>query len=467
MKDVAIFHRNLRIEDNAALYNASLNQNYFSLFVFDKEYWSQTDRSINQLKFALDSLTELETKLKKFNVNLYVFEGNLKDLADYLKKSYTKLNLHINHTTETEYFSKNLRKLAEEDSLNLKSYKDFGIQITEQNRDIWASDWKCHMKTKTFDVPLVNKNLNVLDLPTFSKFQNNLNQSSPHTQKGGTSSGKDLLSSFLEKRCKGYSKKMSSPSEAAHACSRLSPHIAFGTLSMRNIYQELENNINNSKYRWDLYSFKKRLHWHCHFIQKLDTQPSLQHQSMHSDCDILRPEADNELIDKWITGNTGFPFVDACMLYLKKYGWINFRMRAMLMSFASYNLWQPWQKTSPLLASTFTDYEPGIHICQVQMQSGVTGINLPRIYSVVKQSLDQDPDASWIKKQIPALKNIDEAKIHSAELGELYKEKIVDIKSSAKKARELIWQVRGNPEFKKKARAVYQLHGSRKRPNFN
>ena len=85
----------------------------------------------------------------------------------------------------------------------------------------------------------------------------------------------------------------------------------------------------------------------------------------------------------------------------------------------------------------------------------------------MKQSLDQDPDASWIKKQIPALKNIDEAKIHSAELGELYKEKIVDIKSSAKKARELIWQVRGNPEFKKKARAVYQLHGSRKRPSFN
>ena len=184
---------------------------------------------------------------------------------------------------------------------------------------------------------------------------------------------------------------------------------------------------------------------------------------MHPDCDNLRTETDNELIEKWITGNTGFPFVDACMLYLQKYGWINFRMRAMLMSFASYNLWQPWQKTSPLLASTFTDYEPGIHICQVQMQSGVTGINLPRIYSVTKQSLDQDPDASWIKEQIPDLRNIEKEKIHNAELGELYKEKIVDIKSSAKKARELVWQIRSNANFKAKARAVYQLHGSRKR----
>ena len=463
MKDAVIFHRNLRIEDNAALYNASLNQDYFSLFVFDKEYWSQADRSINQLKFALDSLKELETKLEKFNVNLYVFEGNFKDLAIYLNKIHPKLNLHINHTTETEYFSRNLKALKQNFSLSVNEYKDFGLQITNQNRDCWASDWQNYMKSETYKIPLVSKKFKTMNLPKFSEFKNYVNNYSAHIQKGGTISGKGLLTSFLEKRCKGYSKKMSNPSDAVIACSRLSPHIAFGTLSMRNIYQELEKNINNSKYRWDLYSFKKRLHWHCHFIQKLDTQPSLQHQSMHPDCDILRPEADHELIEKWMTGNTGFPFVDACMLYLKKYGWINFRMRAMLMSFASYNLWQPWQKTSPLLASTFTDYEPGIHICQVQMQSGVTGINLPRIYSVVKQSLDQDPDASWIKEQIPDLKNIDKAKIHSAELGELYKEKIVDIKSSAKKARELIWQIRGKADFKKKARAVYELHGSRKR----
>jgi len=464
VKDVIVFHRDLRIEDNAALYNASQNQNYFSIFVFDRAYWSQTDRSDNQLKFALDSLKELETKLKKFNVNLYIFEGNLLDLANYLNQNYSNLNLHMNHTTETEYFSKNLKALKQEQPLNFFSYKDFGIQITKRNRDHWASDWHNYMKRKTYSAPLPNKNPKKLNLPTFSEFKNYTNECSSHIQKGGTASGKDLLASFLEKRCRGYSKKMSNPSDAATACSRLSPHIAFGTISIRNIYQELEKNINHSKYKWDLYSFKKRLHWHCHFIQKLDTQPSLQHQSMHSDCDSLRSKTDKELIEKWISGDTGFPFVDACMLYLKKYGWINFRMRAMLMSFASYNLWQPWQHTSPLLASTFTDYEPGIHICQVQMQSGVTGINLPRIYSVVKQSLDQDPDGSWIKKQIPNLKNIDKSKIHSAELGELYKQKIVDVKSSAKKARELIWQIRSNPNFKKKARAVYELHGSRKKP---
>tara|TARA_Y100000816_G_scaffold227495_1_gene172540 strand:- start:1468 stop:2868 length:1401 start_codon:yes stop_codon:yes gene_type:complete len=463
MQDLLIFHRNLRIEDNASLYNASLNQDYSSVFIFDKEYWSQSDRSVNQLKFVIDSLNELELELKKFNVNLYIFEGNLRDFASYMNQNHPNSNLHMNHTTETEYFSRNLKALKQNFSLDVNEYKDFGIQIKNQNRDCWASDWQNYMKSETYKIPLVSKKFKTMNLPKFSEFKNYVNNYSAHIQKGGTLSGKGLLTSFLEKRCKGYSKKMSNPSDAVIACSRLSPHIAFGTLSIRNIYQELEKNINNSKYRWDLYSFKKRLHWHCHFIQKLETQPSLQHQSMHPDCDNLRTETDNELIEKWITGNTGFPFVDACMLYLQKYGWINFRMRAMLMSFASYNLWQPWQKTSPLLASTFTDYEPGIHICQVQMQSGVTGINLPRIYSVTKQSLDQDPDASWIKEQIPDLRNIEKEKIHNAELGELYKEKIVDIKNSAKKARELVWQIRSNANFKSKAKVVYQLHGSRKR----
>ena len=261
----------------------------------------------------------------------------------------------------------------------------------------------------------------------------------------------------------GYSIKMSSPVEAEHSCSRLSPHISFGTISLRTIFQEVQKSTNSSLFRKDLYSFKKRLHWHCHFIQKLETEPELEFKSMHPMCDSLREEENDELIEKWIAGETGFPFLDACMVFLKEKGWINFRMRAMIMSFASYNLWQPWQKTSPRLAELFVDYEPGIHICQVQMQSGVTGINLPRIYSVLKQSSDQDPSAMWIKGQINSLKNIEPKNIHEAELNEIYHEKIVDLKASAKKARETIWSVRKGSDFKKIAKDVYLKHGSRLR----
>ena len=225
----------------------------------------------------------------------------------------------------------------------------------------------------------------------------------------------------------------------------------------------MEHAIPQSAFKSDLNSFKKRLYWHCHFVQKLETEPELEFRSMHPMCDGLRESYNSEIIEKWITGQTGFPFLDACLLFLRDKGWINFRMRAMIMSFASYNLWQPWQKTSPLLAELFVDYEPGIHISQVQMQSGVTGINLPRIYSVTKQSREQDPCLRWTTKRLPSLAGLDQKSAHEAELKGLYLEKIVDLKSSAKKARELIWGIRGNPGFKDLAKKVYLKHGSRKR----
>jgi len=129
-------------------------------------------------------------------------------------------------------------------------------------------------------------------------------------------------------------------------------------------------------------------------------------------------------------------------------------------------LWQPWQKTSPLLAQLFTDYEPGIHISQVQMQSGVTGINLPRIYSVSKQSEDQDPDAIWIKNILPQLRGLNPQLIHASELNDLYIPQIIDLKSSARNARERVWSIRKSIEFKKEAAAVYKKHGSRRKRNF-
>jgi hypothetical protein len=86
--------------------------------------------------------------------------------------------------------------------------------------------------------------------------------------------------------------------------------------------------------------------------------------------------------------------VDACMRQLCATGWLNFRMRAMLVSFAAYHLWLHWRAPGLFLARQFLDFEPGIHWSQMQMQSGTTGINTLRIYSPAKQARDHDPWAS-------------------------------------------------------------------------
>ena len=469
MTDLIILSRNLRLRDNPAIYYGSLRSNYLVIYLYDETYWCGNGKSKRQLKFSNDCLAELNEGLKEFESKVNIFEGSFDDLKVWINKNFDDFDIHINHCTDIKYFRDGFLNFKDSFTGKINIYNDFGLQLSNFDRDSWSRNWNKIMNSEMLGNPKKSKLKQEVELSNYSnfssKFKNSFNDLD-NIQKGGTSQAQTLLESFLFERCKDYRVKMSSPIQSEKSCSRLSPHFTFGTISIREAYQTLNQFIPKSDNKSDLYSFKKRLYWHCHFIQKLHTEPELEFYSMHRMCDQLRPDHDDELIDKWINGETGFPFLDACMKYLRRYGWINFRMRAMIMSFASYNLWQPWQKTSPLLAQLFTDYEPGIHISQVQMQSGVTGINLPRIYSVSKQSADQDPDAIWIKKILPQLREIDPKLIHTSELNDMYIPQIIDLKSSARDARERVWSIRKSEEFKKEAAAVYIKHGSRKKRNF-
>ena len=469
MTDLIILNRNLRLLDNPAMHFGSLRSNYLVIYLYDKTYWKGNGKSMRQLKFSNDCLAELNDGLKKFDSKVNIFEGTFDDLKIWIKKNFNDFFIHINHCTDIKYFRDGFSKFTDSFPGKINVYNDFGLQLNNFDRDSWSRNWNKIMDSQILENPKKSKLKLDTKLLNFSSFSNKVKNSLvnlDNIQKGGSSQAYQLLESFLSERCKDYRVKMSSPIQSEQSCSRLSPHFTFGSISIREVYQILNKYYSKSQNKSDLYSFKKRLYWHCHFIQKLHTEPELEFYSMHRMCDQLRLEQDDELIDKWFNGETGFPFLDACMKYLHRYGWINFRMRAMIMSFASYNLWQPWQKTSPLLAQLFTDYEPGIHISQVQMQSGVTGINLPRIYSVSKQSQDQDPDAIWIKSILPQLNEVDPKLVHTSELNNVYIPQIVDLKSSARDARERIWSIRKSDEFKKEAAAVYLRHGSRKKRNF-
>ena len=188
----------------------------------------------------------------------------------------------------------------------------------------------------------------------------------------------------------------------------------------------------------------------------------------------MRPRpADAADLAAWSEGRTGYPFIDAAMRYLNAHGWINFRMRAMLMSFASYDLWLPWQEAGQVLARKFVDYEPGIHWSQCQMQSGETGINTVRIYSPVKQSHDQDPSGDFIREWVPELAQVAGALVHEpwridsetrAVLCPDYPAPRVDHKAVSKRAKDEIFARRATPEARTEAHGVYIKHGSRAGP---
>jgi deoxyribodipyrimidine photo-lyase len=149
----------------------------------------------------------------------------------------------------------------------------------------------------------------------------------------------------------------------------------------------------------------------------------------------------------------------------------------MLVSFASYDLWLPWRPSGLQLARWFTDYEPGIHWPQVQMQSGTTGINTLRMYAPVKQSLDQDPRGVFIRRWVPELAEVDEAFIHEpwrmptaaqaaagCKVGRDYPKPVVDHAEAVRLARGKFTELKRRAEHRAGARKVFLRHGSRKRP---
>ena len=294
--------------------------------------------------------------------------------------------------------NKRVTKWLKENNIKWVEFPNNGVVRDIKSRDKWSQNWYKEMTKSIIPAPSYMESINILSDFLLSaedlKLSDNQYMAS---QIGGRSTAMKLLNNFLYDRGEKYYKKMSSPISTVKSCSRISPYLAFGVLSMREIFQSVKKRIleikqKASEYRgkWliSLRSFASRLRWHCHFIQKLEDQPNIEFTNMNSYYDGLRENSfNNEYYEAWKVGKTGYPMIDACMRSLITTGWINFRMRAMLMSFANYHLWLHWHKTSLYLSNLFLDYEPGIHYSQTQMQSGTTGINSIRIYNPIKQGV--------------------------------------------------------------------------------
>jgi deoxyribodipyrimidine photo-lyase len=350
-------------------------------------------------------------------------------------------------------------------------------------RDRWSAHWDARMQAAPLAAPA---HVAWADLPWASCGERGASdlglpgEDVSLCQRGGRSRAQEVLQSFLQARGQHYRSQMSSPLSAAHSCSRLSPHLAWGSMSIKEAVHAvlarrsqllaMPREERPAGFLASLKSFEGRLHWHCHFIQKLESEPTIEWRNVHRGFDGLRNEGalgaeEQARLQAWATGHTGFPFVDACMRSLIATGWINFRMRAMLMSFASYHLWLHWRETGLHLARLFTDYEPGIHWSQSQMQSGVTGINTVRIYNPIKQSHDQDPNGSFIRQWLPELADLPDAWLHEPWLAPTppdgYPPPMVDVAQAAREAKEKIYGKKAETAVREEAQRVYNKHGSR------
>ncbi len=484
--NVVWFKRDLRVEDHEALSEAAKAGLVLPLYILEPELWQQPDMGYRHYIFLHESLKDLNTALQALGQRLIIKVGDAVSVLQDIHERH-RINALWSHQETWNAWTyerdKKVKQWAASMDVQWHEPAQNGVIRGLRNRDGWAAKWYMQMKKPICDKPRLLHAIaeRSSQMPTPEKFGLKVETSmSGHPivlQKGGRSEAIKLIYSFFYERGEGYTKEMSSPVTAFEACSRLSAHFAFGNLSLREIFKTYEQRKQiltqmppSQRGSWlsAMRSFSGRLRWHCHFIQKLEDEPRIEFENMHPTYNGLRENSFNNVyFEAWKTGKTGYPMIDACMRALIATGWLNFRMRAMLMSFASYHLWLHWREPALHLAKLFVDYEPGIHYSQAQMQSGTTGINAIRIYNPIKQGMDHDPEGVFIRSWVPELRHLNSAFIHTPWLAPQqingYPLPIVDEKTARKAAAQQLYGLRkNNTAHAQTAQAIVKKHGSRK-----
>ncbi|MDP2220379.1 MAG: FAD-binding domain-containing protein [Hydrogenophaga sp.] len=485
---VVWFKRDLRVHDHAALQQAAARGPVLCLYVVEPSLWAEPDAATQHLHFLREGLLDLYAQLKALGTRLHVVTGEVTDVLSRLLALAPFEALYAHEETgnaATYRRDQVVGRWCRAHGVAWHETPQFGVVRRLPSRQRWQSQWAAHTRAPLLPAP---EALQPVPLPWREPAMPSavqlglLDADPPLRQRGGRAEALAVLHEFLALRSAQYRGGISSPLRAPTACSRLSPYLALGCLSLREVVQATQVHMAQlppeaTRQRQGLAAFMSRLVWHCHFIQKLEDEPELEWRNLHRGYDGLRDEAANpEHLDALMHGRTGWPMVDACVAMLRETGWLNFRMRAMLVSVAAYPLWLHWRPVGLWLARQFLDYEPGIHWSQLQMQSGTTGINTTRVYNPIKQAHDHDPQGHFVRRWLPAMRRVPDAWLFEpwrmppdvqarcgVQVGVDIAMPLVELEAATREAKARLHARRAQPEVRAAKAAIVEKHGSRKR----
>lgn len=395
------FRRDLRLADNVGLYHA-LQSKYpvMPIFIFDKNILNKLPEKDPRVSFIYNTLQELNIILKNnYSSGIATYYGEPEVVYKQLLSNFTIDTIFTNNDYEPYAVSrdKKIKTLLNSNNIDFRAFKD---HVIFEKDDIVKDDGQPYKVYTPYSKKWL-KTFKVKGLTFFpsEKELNNTLKSVTYPNLsikdiGFTSTSGKIKEYTINKHLiSKYEDTRNFPAKAT--TSKLGPHLRFGTVSIRQIVKQADNQENKT--------FLKELIWREFFMQILWHFP-------HSSTNSFKPKYDrivwrnNETeFKQWCQGKTGYPLVDAGMRQLNATGFMHNRVRMLVGSFLCKHLLIDWRWGEAYFAKKLHDYDMSSNVGNWQWVAG-TGVDAApyfRIFNPTTQIQKFDKDLEYIKKWVP------------------------------------------------------------------